>query len=97
MGIEDVFKALVKQAVRDELATLATSPADEYLTTDAAAKIANVIPGTIRRWVKNGKLREQRAGRVIRVSRADLTRMMNSGRARNDSSNPEAIARRKHG
>lgn len=95
---EASIRALVGDAVRAELAKLGTShAADEMISTKIAAKVAGVAPGTIRRWVKEGKLREQHAGRVLRISRSDLERMMKSAGPRNDSATPEQLARRKHG
>jgi excisionase family DNA binding protein len=96
MSIEETLRGLVAQVVRDELRKLATGPADEYLSTNAAAKLADVAAGTIRRWVKNGRLRNYHAGRLVRISKHDLERLMRDGSASNDSLNPEQLATRKY-
>lgn len=90
------LRVFIAATVRSELGKLASEPADEYLSTGDAAKFAAVATGTIRRWVRTGKLREHRAGRLVRVSRQDLQRMMAESRPRNDVS-PERAARRKYG
>lgn len=95
--IEDTIRGLVAQVVRDELRKLATGPADEYLSTNAAAKLADVATGTIRRWIKKGRLRNYHAGRLVRVSRQDIERLLRDGAASNDSLNPEQLAGRKYG
>ena len=70
----------------------------EALVTTDAATVASVNEGTIRRWVRAGKLRGYRAGRVLRVRRDELDRMLATGRrapskASNDES-PEELAMR---
>ena len=89
------LRAFIADVVREEMKT--TAEPDEYLSTRAAAKVADVAIGTIRRWIRLGKLKEMRAGRLVRVSRIDLERLLREGRARNDSATPEQIARRKYG
>lgn len=96
MSIEETIRGLVAQAVRDELRKLATGPADEYLSTNAAARLADVATGTIRRWIKKGRLRNYHAGRLVRISRHDLERLLRDGTASNDSLNPEQLAAKKY-
>jgi excisionase family DNA binding protein len=91
----DGLRAFIADVVRAELGK--TTEVDEYLSTFAAAAFAKVAPGTIRRWVKNGKLRDHRAGRLMRIRRSDLERLLREGMPRNDSLTPEQIARRKYG
>ena len=89
------LRAFIASVVRDEIGK--TAEPEEYLSTFAAAEVAKVAPGTIRRWVKSGRLREHRAGRLMRIRRTDLERLLREGRPRNDSATPEQIARRKYG
>ena len=56
-----------------------SAPSD-LMSTDEAAEFARVVPGTIRRWVREGRLAEHRAGRELRVGRADLEQLMQRGR-----------------
>ena len=91
----------IVEIVRAEVAKLAPAPpVDDYLTVNAAAAFASVAPGTIRRWVRDGSLAEHRAGRVLRVRRSELERLLSAPpsrakRGRDDS--PEALARRRFG
>lgn len=49
---------------------------DEMLTTHEAADIARVAVGSVRRWVRQGRLQRHRVGRTLRVSRIELECMM---------------------
>ena len=90
---------MIRDEVRRALAE-AIQP-DEYLATREAAGIAGVAVGTIRRWVREGRLPEHRAGRVVRVRRSDLEKLLRSGRRRTgdlaDGLSPEARALRDFG
>lgn len=92
----EALRDFIAESVRAELAKLAAPKQDEYLSTKKAAELANVATGTIRRWVKAGRLSNNRAGRLVRVSRADLERMLRNPPL-NDSATPEQLARRKRG
>lgn len=101
MTIESILTQLVK-AIVDEArkearreVLVATTP-DEYLSTRAAANLADVTPGTIRDWCAQGKLKKHKAGRVIRVSRRELETLLRSGAA-NDQLSPEELAARRFG
>jgi len=93
--VEPAVRALV-QALRDELRKLVTPPPDDYLSTTAAAQFASVAVGTIRRWVRKGKLRQYNAGRLVRISRHELEKLMRGGPS-NDGGTPEQRAARKYG
>lgn len=77
--------AAIVELVRAEVdrrvsAALAERPAaTAYLSTAAAAAHAEVAPGTIRRWIREGRLVEHRAGRELRVSRAELEQLLGRG------------------
>ncbi|MFT3836402.1 MAG: helix-turn-helix domain-containing protein [Myxococcaceae bacterium] len=80
--IDEAFKAMVKDAVREvlreELAELRSSttpsPADdELLTVDqVAARCGHVKPATVREWIHSGQLQAQRAGHRLLVAPAAL-------------------------
>jgi len=100
LDIELGLRALIAEVVRDELRKLtAPTPDDEYLSTRAAASFADVSGGTIRRWIREGKLPPHRAGRLVRVKRSELERMMKDGAGRANTAkvaaeSPEDRARR---
>jgi excisionase family DNA binding protein len=75
----------------------ATHPA-EYMSVGEAADLARVTAGCIRRWIREGKLAEHRAGRVLRVARADVEALLAGGRRRrgqdDEDLTPEQMARR---
>lgn len=85
--VDESFRQLVRDTVREvlreELASSAhrnAGPAigaeDGYLSVAKAARVADVAPGTIRAWIRAGRLTAQRAGRVLRISRGELARFM---------------------
>lgn len=80
----DELERMITERVRVEVARqLATARLpDEYLSAQDAAKFASVTDSTIRRWIRQGRLTEHRAGVRVRVARADLERMMKEGRRR---------------
>lgn len=88
-SVRELFVALVA-FVREEVKRASSagslpSEMDDYLSTRAASKLADVKAGTIRRWISEGKLRPYHAGRHVRVRRGDLEAFLKNGR-RKDSS-----------
>lgn len=83
-SIEVFVRQLVREAVRDAVRAELAQPdapalrnaGDVYLSVSKAARVADVAPGTIRAWIRSGRLESRRAGRVLRVSRAELERFM---------------------
>ena len=47
-----------------------------YLTVQEAAKLSRIAVSTIRLYIRKGKLRPQKVGRRIVISRAELDRFM---------------------
>ena len=80
--LESVVRRLVREAVREELlafggvAEAHRNADDAYLSVTKAARVADVAPGTIRAWIRAGRLTSKRAGRVLRVTRSELERFM---------------------
>ena len=100
--LASTLRSVVREVVREEMAALAeTRPEpDAYLSTAAAASIAGVAEGTIRRWVREGWIPGHRAGRVLRVRTSDLQRLLESGARspkRDARCSPEELARRDFG
>lgn len=92
--IKDALTAFIDERIATAIAKLAKPANDEYLTTSAAAVIARVTPGTIRRWVRNKRITKHAAGGRVRISRAELERYL-SGAPANES--PSDKARRRFG
>ncbi len=92
--LEMGLRALIVSVIRDEVRRAVNDAvkADEFLSTTAAADVADVAPATIRRWVSEGKLTRHQAGRVIRVSRAELEQLLRDSGASNDELTPEQLA-----
>lgn len=78
MTLDEKFRALVAEIVREEVAKAiaAVQRPEEYLTTRAAGDLAAVAEGTIRRWIREGRIVGHRAGRVLRVKRSELERLL---------------------
>lgn len=83
MELGEAFLEAMRAVAREEIARAEQKrreSTDGYLSTEAAAEFADVAVGTIRRWVREGKLPEHRAGRRVRVLRSELARLLDGGR-----------------
>lgn len=89
-GLRDLIAGLVCEEVRRALADVAQP--DEFLTTAHAAEVAKVAQGTIRRWIRAGRLTSQRAGRELRVLRSDLAALMHEHGRGDRERTPEELA-----
>lgn len=98
-AFERELRELIRNIVRDEVrrAVAELAPRDEYLSTEAASALASVHPDTVRRWIREGKLGEHRAGRELRIGRADLERLLRTGGRRTEDLSPEEMAVRDFG
>lgn len=92
-GLRELIADVVRAEVRKALADLRAP--DEHLTVRAAAAVASVAPGTIRRWLREGRLRGEGAGRLLRVRRSVLEAMLVEDRHVVDT--PESLAGRDFG
>lgn len=73
----EIRNALDERAARDARRNGARTPtADSYLSIAGASALADVAPGTLRRWIKDGRLPTGRAGRVYRIKRSDLEALL---------------------
>jgi excisionase family DNA binding protein len=84
-SLRQLVRDTVREALREELAPLTRRNAgpligveDSYLSVAKAARVADVAPGTIRAWIRAGRLTEKRAGRVLRISRVELESFLRS-------------------
>jgi len=87
--LREVVRDVVEDVVRAEVVPLVTklepraeaqATADRISTKDAA-KTAGVCEETIRNWIRQGRLRQYRAGRLLRVDRGELERFLANGGA----------------
>jgi excisionase family DNA binding protein len=76
---------------------------DEYISTETAAKLAEVTKETIRRWVKVGKLTpygvkgQKKTRRTLRISRNELEQLLKNEGAKNDEMSVEDLAKKRFG
>jgi excisionase family DNA binding protein len=96
-GFVGLIERLVERIDRLETQLAELRAPEEYLSTDAAAQLAGVHADTVRRWIREGKLEEHRAGRLVRVRRSDVERLLREGRRRRDDASPEELAVRDFG
>jgi excisionase family DNA binding protein len=108
LGLEAALRRVVadtvRQVLREELGSmlrnaLAVAPAgqdhgdDRYISVKAAAQLVGVRTETIRSWLQAGSFPAYRAGRILRIRRAELESYL----ARKDDGplklDPEAMAR----
>lgn len=82
-AMRQIVRETVREVLREELPAAMrrnTGPplgGDEgYLSVTKAARVADVAPGTIRAWIRKGRLTAQHAGRVLRISRRELAQFM---------------------
>jgi excisionase family DNA binding protein len=99
MTLETHLRALLadvaREVVREELAKL--SHHEDYLSPARAASVAEVAPGTIRRWIREGRIAAHHAGRGVRVSRSELERFLRTDRRPMINLSPEELAARDFG
>jgi excisionase family DNA binding protein len=89
-ALRDMIREIVRQVLTDEVD--AKRPA-EFLSTAEAADLARVAQGTVRRWIRERRLVGHRAGRELRVKRADLECLL-GGEESSNSLSPETMADR---
>ena len=99
---EATLRTMIVDVVRVELAksqaTASPQPHDQYLSTRNAANFAQVATGTIRRWIREGRIEGHKAGRVVRVKRAEIETLLRSGsRPQVNDESPRVLARRMFG
>jgi excisionase family DNA binding protein len=85
--LDEALRAAVREVVREELLALrgaqppapavppartSTAATSEYVSTAEAAALACVRPATVRTWIRQGRLRGHRAGRLVRVRLDEL-------------------------
>ncbi|MBI3203049.1 MAG: helix-turn-helix domain-containing protein [Myxococcales bacterium] len=88
---EGALRALVREALRDvlreELPRLlpGSTARPTYLSPKQAADVAATSVSTIRSWIRGGRLRPYRAGRLVRVRRDEVEALLAGGKVGGDS------------
>ena len=110
IGLDASIRSIVREVVREEIRAALDergrlgarnvsqgSAADQsYVSIARAAQLAAVAPGTLRRWLKEGRLPTHRAGRVYRIATADLETFLRSGRSSLVAEKAREILNRQH-
>lgn len=82
----DELATLIRKAVRDEIADMATSR--DVLTTDEVAKLLNVHPVVVRRFVRQRGLPAMKIGQTYRFDRAKVLDWIERGGGKGDGYRP---------
>jgi len=92
-ALREIIRDELKAVIRQELGRQPAAAGD-YVSVSEAAQIASVQVQTIRAWMRSGKLKEYKAGRVLRVRRSELEEFLASGPGPDLTSNasPEELA-----
>jgi excisionase family DNA binding protein len=104
ISFERLLEDTVRRVIREELAVALRSSGDllpatptppaAYLTIAEAARVTALHDNTIRKWIKEGSLQTQRAGRVHRIKREHLeARIAGGAPHRHTSGNADIDAR----
>jgi excisionase family DNA binding protein len=88
------IEEVVRKVVREEIAADAGRQPAEYVSVIEAARRIGVSPGTIREWVRLGRLTRYPAGRLLRISVRELDALMKAPPAAEPIGTPEEEARR---
>ena len=85
--LREMIRDIVKEAVREELRAQPAKPDTgiDLLTVQEVAAIAKVNKSTVRDWIAKSRIKVYRAGRQIRIYRAELERFLRSGNASEES------------
>jgi excisionase family DNA binding protein len=96
--LDELVRRLVREEVARQLAELRPAQAPPVLLTVAeAAALARVAAGSVRRWIREGRLPATGSGRLLRIAVVDLERLLACGRRRDPGSSAEDRAERDFG
>jgi len=82
--LRDLIGSVVREEVAKALAGARGVPASDpsYLSSAEAAALARVTQATVRRWIREERLKDHGAGREVRVAREELAGLMRPGKKR---------------
>jgi excisionase family DNA binding protein len=96
-SLDELVRRLVREEVARQLAEHRAASVPTWLTVAEAATLARVAAGSVRRWIREGRLPATGSGRLLRIQVADLDRLLASGRRRDPGSSAEDRAERDFG
>jgi excisionase family DNA binding protein len=81
VSLDAQLEALIRRVIREELDArdarqAAAGAAGEYLSPAEFARRLGVSVPTVRRWIDEGRLEAMRAGRQVRISAAEIERLV---------------------
>ncbi len=85
MSVDEILRCIVREELRplrEQLAAIASTVEHRpdsggvFVSVKGAAAVACVSVGTVRGWIFSGRLQAHRAGRLLRVRRDDLMRLL---------------------
>lgn len=88
--LDEFFRTLLRDELRplqDRIDAIAgalaasTPDGDALVPVKVAARIANVSQGTVRNWLRDGRLRRFGTGRLLRVRRSDVFALLRNENA----------------
>lgn len=89
--LETRIREIIREEIAIALAAWKPELAEGFLDTETAAAYASVSIATIRRWVRERRLPEHRAGRRVRVKRSDLEQLLATPRGRHVADEDDVI------
>ena len=95
--LRELIERIVDERVATALAQHKVAHAErgERLTVAEAAEHARVTPGCVRRWIRSRRLAATGAGKLLRVTRADLDALLRGvGAERDDDRAADEITAR---
>jgi len=66
-ALDAVIESVVRRVMREELAAVRATPADEMLTIETFARMRAISKSTVRAAIRGGRLQATRIGRAVRV------------------------------
>lgn len=99
MSIDEIIEAAVSAAVDRAMDRWFARhgqppPPSDYLSPQEVADLLGVHRETVYAWMRDGRIRSCRAGRVRRIRRVDLEAFMNSTRGNASDTDIDAVVDR---
>ncbi|KAF0182738.1 MAG: hypothetical protein FD164_934 [Nitrospirae bacterium] len=66
----------------------------QYFTTEEAAALLKLSPGTLRNWLSSGRIKCHRIGRAVRFSESDIANIADLGPGKSKTKKPKRNGKR---